>query len=133
LNKDESAMDNHRAIANNGHAAQPRPEAAVAPRVDVYENKDELLIVADLPGAQQDDVAIRLDKGQLTIEAKRADRPEAKLIAVEYRPASYRRAFSVPDGIDGDKVSAELLEGVLRVHLPKSESLKPRQIAVRGG
>jgi HSP20 family molecular chaperone IbpA len=125
-------MENKQAVANS-QAAVSRDETAVAPRVDVYENKDELLIVADLPGARQDDVAIHLDKGRLTIDAKRNDREDAKLLAAEFKPAAYRRAFSVPDGIDGEKVSAELREGVLRVHLPKSEALKPRQIAVRGG
>jgi HSP20 family molecular chaperone IbpA len=52
---------------------------------------------------------------------------------VEFRDCEYRRRFAVPGGIDAAKISAELKDGVLRLHLPKSDALKPRQIAVRSG
>ena len=54
-------------------------------------------------------------------------------MAQEYRDTDFRRSFAVPSGIDGAKIYAELKSGVLRLHLPKSEALKPREIAVRAG
>lgn len=104
---------------------------AVAPPVDVYENREEFLLVADMPGIDKDALRIHLDKGQLTLEATRPETASGKLLAAEIRYTHYRRAFSVPQGIDVDKVSADLQAGVLRVHLPKSAAVKPRQIQVR--
>jgi HSP20 family protein len=104
---------------------------AVAPPVDVYENREEFLLVSDMPGITKDALSIHLDKGQLTLEASRAEPANGKLLAAEIRYTNYRRAFSVPQGIDVDKVSADLQQGVLRVHLPKSAAVKPRQIQVR--
>jgi HSP20 family molecular chaperone IbpA len=104
-----------------------------APLVDIYENADELLVVADMPGVAKDKIAINFDKGQLTIEGRRSPATGSGLLAAEYRPLDFHRTFLVPQGIDTDKIAAELQHGVLRVHLPKSPSLKPRQIAVKAG
>ena len=104
-----------------------------APLVDIYENADELLVVADMPGVAKDKVTINFDKGQLTIEGRRAASTGSGLLAAEYKPVDFYRTFVLPQGIDTDKIEAELQHGVLRVHLPKSASLKPRQIAVKAG
>jgi len=108
---------------------QQRP--AIAPTVDVFENKDELLIVADVPGVSKDDATIHLEKGKLTLEARRQDEQRGNLLGAEFRAFDYRRSFLVPQGIDADKIVAELSNGVLRVHLPKAASLKPRQIPIK--
>jgi len=105
----------------------------VAPPVDVYENREEFLLIADMPGVVREDLRIHLDKGQLTIQAGRPESARGKLLAAEARATDYRRAFSVPQGIDVDKIAADLKDGVLYVHLPKSAELKPRQIQVRAG
>jgi HSP20 family protein len=110
-----------------------RQAATVAPLVDVYENKNELLLVADVPGATAEGVRVHLEKGQISIEARRAVDPQGTALQTEYRPRDYYRAFSVPDGIDGSKIEATLTAGVLRVRLPKSESVKPRRIEVKAG
>jgi len=107
--------------------------ATVQPVVDVYENEDELLLVADVPGAGQDDVSVHLDNGQLTIEARRADEPAGNPLIAESRSYDYFRAFTVPHGIDASKIQAQLVTGVLRLHLPKSDALKPRRIEVKAG
>lgn len=106
---------------------QQRP--AVAPLVDIFENADELLVVADLPGVTQDKLSIRVEKGELTLEAQRSDAAEIG-VPTEGLP-DYRRSFVVPQGIDTDRIGADLQAGVLRVHLPKSASLKPRQIPIK--
>jgi HSP20 family protein len=101
-------------------AAQPAPVRELRPRVDVYENADEVLMLADMPGASADTVNVRLEADQLTMQALRAQ-----------EGIRYRRAFQVPDTIDPEQVSAELKQGVLHVHLKKSEAAKPRTIPIR--
>jgi|SRR5688572_25230395 HSP20 family protein len=108
---------------------QERP--TTAPLVDIYENADELLVVADMPGVAKDQMSIHFDKGQLTIEGRRTRSTTEGLLAAEYRTLDFHRQFLVPQGIDTDKIAAELERGVLRVHLPKSAALKPRQIAIK--
>lgn len=105
----------------------------VSPRVDIYENNDEILLVADMPGVGQEDIALRLDKNELTIEGQRSNLIEATVLAAEYRPYDYRRVFTVPKTIDPEKIHAELKEGVLTVHLTKSAAYKPREIKVQVG
>jgi HSP20 family molecular chaperone IbpA len=117
-------------------ARSPEPvhhHDTVAPPVDVYENGDELLVVADVPGASPDGIDVQLEKGQLTILARRGGGTTGAPVATEHRPRDYFRAFSVPQGIDASKIDAQLTAGVLRLRLPKSESLKPRRIEVKPG
>jgi HSP20 family molecular chaperone IbpA len=107
---------------------------AVAPACDVYENNDEILVIADVPGVTSDTLNVHLDKGELTVAARReVSASDGSFIGVEYRDCDFRRRFAVPGGIDASKINAELKNGVLWLHLPKSEALKPRQIAVRAG
>src|ERR1043166_3685404 len=88
---------------------QQRPTAT--PAVDVFENKEELLIFADLPGVDRDDLTVSLEKNQLTLRGKRN---------VAGSTFDYARTFVVPNGIDADQISAELKLGVLTLRLPKS-------------
>ena len=118
----------HRA-ESNPEKIQQRP--AVAPAVDIYESAEELLVVADLPGVAQDRLAVRVEKGELTFEGRRTEAAEREQGA-EGVP-DFRRSFVVPQGIDAEKISADLRAGVLRIHLPKSASLKPRQIPISTG
>lgn len=115
----------HRA-ESNPEKIQQRP--AVAPAVDIYESAEELLVMADLPGVTQDRLAVRVEKGELTFEGRRTAAAEREQGA-EGLP-DFRRSFVVPQGIDSEKISADLRAGVLRIHLPKSASLKPRQIPI---
>jgi HSP20 family molecular chaperone IbpA len=105
--------------------------ASASPRVDVYENANELLVLADVPGATKENIQIHLDKGQLTLEARRDPADHGTALATEYRPVDYHRVFTVPQGIDATKIEAELTAGVLRVRLPKSDALKPRKIEIK--
>lgn len=104
----------------------------VAPFVDIYENRDELLVVADMPGIEQDSIQINLNKEQLVLEGHVPNIAENRdLLSLEFEPVSFRRAFLVPKGIDVGRITAEHTCGVLKVHLPKSEALKPRQIPIK--
>ena len=105
----------------------------VSPAVDVYENDLEILLVADVPGADKSRIQVLFDRDRLTIEAPRADVSTGTLLAGEYGVADYSRTFVVPQAIDADGIKAELDRGVLTVHLPKPATTRPRQIAVTSG
>jgi len=123
--------DTNLAKRPEANVERTRERPVVAPLVDVYENDEELLLIADVPGASKDGVSIELHEGRLTIEARRGEAPSGTPTAAEHRPCDYLRAFSVPQGIDASKVEAELSAGVLRLHLPKAEAIKPRHIEVK--
>ena len=100
---------------------------AITPPVDIYENPDEILVVADFPGVPKHALSVRLDRSELLIEGTQAA-PEGQS---PIRVLAFSRAFRVPDTVDPNGVRAELSHGVLRVHLAKSESAKPKRIEVR--
>jgi len=104
-----------------------------APPFDIYENKDELLLIADLPGVETDHLRIHMDKNDLTVEGLRTPAKRDHALLEESAHCSYRRTFVVPHGIDETKIKAETKHGVLRLHLPKSQAVKPRQIHVKAG
>lgn len=98
---------------------------AFAPPVDVYENEKEVLVIADLPGVPKESLNVRLDKDQLSIEATPSTYLE------KGQQWDFRRRFVMPSGIDAEKITAELGNGVLTLHLPKSEKARPRQIPIK--
>lgn len=105
----------------------------VAPRVDIYENDNEILLIADVPSVNKEQLQINLDKEELTIAGTVGDEFPGTLLSREFRGVDYRRKFIVPASIDPSKITADLKNGVLCLHLPKAEELKPRQITVKAG
>ena len=102
----------------------------VVPLVDIYENDDEILLFADMPGVDKKDITINIDNGTLSLDGIRKMQISGAVQWEEFGEAEYRRTFSVPQTIDVNKVNAEMQDGVLRLHLPKSEAAKPRQIEI---
>jgi HSP20 family molecular chaperone IbpA len=123
---------------NSGAATSPaRAEYTNAvwytPRVDIVENDSELTLFADLPGVKLEDAHVHYENGELTLHAKCTPRHQGgNFLAQEYGVGDFYRAFSIGETIDTEKISAELKNGVLTVHLPKTEAVKPRRIAVKG-
>lgn len=105
----------------------------VAPAVDIFENEGEILLHADLPGVIREDISINIDNGKMTLSGLRRLQYNGAFSWRECADVEFRRTFAVPQSIDVEKVHAELKEGVLRLHLPKSESAKPRQIDIKAG
>ena len=102
-----------------------------APLVDVYETEDEILVVADMPGARPESVEVKLDKDQLFISAKRTHGTgNGEVLYGAKADWDYSRTFLVPRGIDAAQITAEMSLGVLQVHLPRSAALKRRTITV---
>ena len=109
------------------------PGLCYTPRVDIMESEEESLLLADLPGVKPEDVDVRCDNGELTIDGRCAARHEgANYLLSEYGVGDFYRAFSISEHIDWQKVAAGLKNGVLTVHLPKAETVKPKKIAVQG-
>lgn len=102
------------------------------PNVDIIEKPDELLLLADVPGVAGEDVNIDFEDGTLSIHAhvKESDEERDYLLR-EYGVGDYCRTFQVSETIDSEKIVAECHEGVLVLHLPKTESAKPRKITVK--
>jgi len=125
------------AVKHNGHS-ETTTEATrgltFTPRVDIVETADELLLCADMSGVKPDDVDIHFENGELLLNGRVGPRQgEANYLLAEYGLGDFYRAFSINETVDSDKITAELKHGVLTVHLPKSEAVKPRKIAVKGG
>ena len=103
----------------------------MAPLVDIYENDDEILLHADMPGVDRKDVTVNIDNGQLALGGVRKVETTGATQWEEFGDVEFQRTFSVPQTIDMERVNAELQEGVLCLHLPKSEEAKPRQIEIK--
>ncbi len=105
-----------------------------APLVDISEDDKEYLIKAELPEVQKDDVQVTVDNGTLTIAGERKAEKEEKgrrFHRMECYYGRFERSFSIPDDAEPNQVKAEFKDGVLRVHLAKSEKARPKQIEVK--
>ncbi|MDH4302349.1 MAG: Hsp20/alpha crystallin family protein [Nitrospira sp.] len=104
------------------------------PSVDISETEGEYQIKAEIPDVKKEDVKVTLEDGVLTIQGERKHEKEEKgkkYHRIERSYGSFVRTFSLPDVIDNDKVKAEFKDGVLNLHLPKSEKAKPKAIEVK--
>jgi HSP20 family molecular chaperone IbpA len=110
-----------------------RGAVTFTPRVDIIETPEELLLYADVPGVKQEDVDVRFESGELILHGKCNPRhPAANQLLNEFEFGDFYRVFTLNESIDAEKIAAELKQGVLTVHLPKSEAVKPRKITVKG-
>lgn len=116
-------------------AEETRGSRFFRPDVDIIENKEELLLLADMPGAQRDKIDVRFEGGKLAIHAPIASRRPAgtTYLIEEYEVGDYHRSFQVSEQIDAAQIKAEYAHGVLTLHLPKAEAAKPRKISVQAG
>ncbi|MEN6421907.1 MAG: Hsp20/alpha crystallin family protein [Smithella sp.] len=102
------------------------------PRVDIYETKEALFLIADMPGVDEKTVDVELEKNILTISG-RVENGKVKdysLVFSEYEVGDYERTFTLSDEIDREKIKATVKQGVLRLELPKAEKVKPKRITI---
>ena len=103
-----------------------------SPRFDIWENDDEMILYGDLPGVMPEGLDVHFENPVLTIHGKVSQRHnDIKFLHGEYGIGDFHRTFTVGEAIDTERISAELQNGVLTVHLPKSEQVKPRRIDVK--
>ena len=103
------------------------------PPVDLVEAEDHFVLKADLPGLTQDDVAIEVQDGTLSISGERKaehEQRERGWYRIERSFGSFSRSMTLPDGVDPNGINAEFHDGVLEVRIPKPEERKPRRIEI---
>lgn len=103
----------------------------ITPVVNIFENDEEILLHADMPGIKKDEININIDNGRLVLSGVRKLEKHGAASWEEFGDAEYRRVFSVPQTIDVARVNAELNEGILKLKMPKFEKAKPRQIEIK--
>ena len=108
-------------------------ETTWAPRTDIHENENEVLLDIELPGLEKSDIKVEVKDGVLTVSGERTRENESKdenCHRLERHYGRFERTFTLSDAIEADKVSAEYKNGVLGLQLPKAEKAKPKEIEV---
>jgi HSP20 family protein len=107
---------------------------AWAPAVDVYEDKEKVLLHVELPGVEPDDVEVAVEDSTLTIRGQRevaSDLDQDNYRRVERRYGAFVRAFTLPPIADAERVDASFDKGVLTIEVPKKEEARPRRIEIK--
>jgi HSP20 family protein len=123
-------------IATGGDKKEAITVAEWSPLVDITEDDKEYVIKAELPEMKKEEIKISVHDDVLAISGERKYEKEEKgkkYHRVERAYGSFMRSFTLPEDADGSKVSAEYKDGVLKVHLAKSEKAKPKAIEVKVG
>lgn len=104
--------------------------------LDVAENEDEFIVKASVPGINPDDLDITVTKNTLTIKGEmrhEEETEEERYHLRERRYGRFARSITLPTSVDSDRIEANYVNGVLSLHLPKTEEMKPKRIEVRSG
>jgi HSP20 family molecular chaperone IbpA len=119
-------------ITTNG-AERTRARKAYVPRADIFETKDEVVVVADVPGVDENSIDITLEKGVLSINGYvEQDQPQSYSLAyAEYEVGDYFRRFTLSNEVDQENIQATVKNGVLRLHLPKVGPAQAKKISVK--
>ncbi len=127
----------NRVVTRPGVRTNGKEQLTVAdwmPIVDISETDSEYLIKAELPEVKKEDVKVTVENGVLTIQGERRQEKEEKgkkFHRVERSYGSFVRSFTLPESVDEGGVKADYKDGVLNLHLPKSEKVKPKAIDVK--
>jgi HSP20 family protein len=121
-------------VRKDGGKDEAMTVAEWAPLVDIVENEHEYLIKAELPEVKKEEVKVTVQDGVLSLSGERKfvkEEKDKKYHRVERAYGTFVRSFSLPEDADEDKVAADFKDGVLQVHLPKSEKARPKNIEVK--
>jgi HSP20 family protein len=111
----------------------PLSTTAWNPSVDIFENDNEVIFKAELPGMNAKDIEVKLENNVLMLKGERRFEKEAKeenYHRIEREYGAFNRSFALPSPVDADKVTAEYKDGILKVTLPKKEDIKPKPIKI---
>lgn len=108
------------------------PARTFVPTTDIFETKDALTVVMEMPGVAREGIDVSLENDVLSVYGKIdfSNYENLQPVYTEYNIGHYRRRFSISNSIDGEKISASMADGVLILTLPKAEAAKPRKIAI---
>lgn len=108
------------------------PARYFVPQTDIFEDDEALTLMMEIPGVTKDGVTIDLEDDRLNIEGKIdfSRYEEMEPVYTEYGVGHFKRAFTLSNKVDQDKISADLTDGLLKLTLPKAEAAKPRQIEI---
>lgn len=129
-----SSFFGHAPIAGSGDKKEAIAVAEWSPLVDISEDDKEYVIKAEIPEMKKEDIKLNVQNDVLTITGERKYEKEEKnkkYHRVERAYGSFMRSFTLPEDADGTKVAADYKDGLLKVHLPKSEKAKPKAIEVK--
>jgi HSP20 family molecular chaperone IbpA len=114
-------------------ATENRQAAPLVPPVDIWEDKEGIVLKADLPGVAKEGLSVGIDGETLTIEGSVSLGESAKLrdVYAEVRVARYRRSFVLGRDLDAEKIAASMKNGVLELRIPKREAAKPRRVEIK--
>ncbi len=114
-------------------AERTRTRRVYAPRTDIYETNEGLVLVADMPGVSPDRLDVTLERRELTIRGRSGDHAAEGYSPVyrEYEGGDYERTFVLSDEIDADRIEARLKDGVLRLTLPKAGPAQAKRVQVQ--
>lgn len=105
------------------------------PPVDIEEDKEKIVLTAELPGFKQDQIDIQMEGGVLTLRGERKFEEEKEgrnYHRVERSYGQFVRSFTLPNNVDRENIQAHFADGLLRIEMPKREEAKPRQIKIGG-
>ena len=109
----------------------PETTRYIVPRVNVKESDESVLIEAELPGVDKNNLALEMKDGELALIGKRSNgNGDGRYVMRERADADFRRVFALSNAIDPTRVEAELKDGLLRITLHKTERVKPRKIVI---
>ena len=121
-------------MATTGEKKEAISVAEWSPLVDITEDEKEYIVKAEIPEMKKEDIKINVHDEVLSISGERKYEKEEKgkkYHRVERAYGSFVRSFTLPEDADGSKVNAEYKDGVLKLHLPKSEKAKPKTIEIK--
>ena len=120
--------------SNRESAQRMPPRPVFMPPADIYETKDSIVVLAEMPGVSSEGVDINLERRVLTIRGRSAVNEHGGYQRVynEYSDGDYERVFTLSENIDRDRIEATLKDGVVQLVLPKAEAAKARKIELKG-
>jgi len=122
-------------VTQTGQTGQTQntPKMALTPAVNIAEGEAGITLFADMPGVSKERLTIKVEGDNLTIEGQaQIDVPEnIELLHSEVRSPYFRRSFTLSRDLDPAKIEATLKDGVLQMHIPKSEEARPKRIEVK--
>lgn len=124
----------NRILSGRSDRASDDFSGARAPLVDIFEDGDDLVIRAEIPGVEKDNVDIRVEDGTLVLSGERKRDEELKdenSYRVERSYGKFSRSFRLPTTVDASKIVAQYKDGVIEIKLPKLAEAKPRKIKIQ--